>query len=92
MSPDQADVPEDLTPPWIANARLLPLARASAETLQSLAPKSLIERGPLAPALERVTGEDPDAAQRSRRNQTLSEPGYDKRSRDDIDALVEKTR
>jgi membrane protein required for colicin V production len=84
--------PPELTPPWIANAKLLPVARVSAEALQSLAPRTLMERGPLAPALERVTRDDPPAAQRSRRNPTRTVPGYDKRSRDDIDALVEKTR
>lgn len=84
--------PPELTPPWIARAKLLPLARVSAEALQSLAPKALIERGPLAPALERAVTDDLDAAQTSRRNLDRSGAGYDKRTRDDIDALVEKTR
>ncbi|OYX02843.1 MAG: hypothetical protein B7Z12_11265 [Caulobacter vibrioides] len=90
--------PPELTPPWIANARLLPLARGSATALQALAPRTLVERGPLAPALERVTQDappaldSPPAAQTSRRNPPRSAPGYDNSSRDEIDALVEQTR
>lgn len=84
--------PAELTPPWIANARILPLARVSAEALGSLAPKSLTRRSPLAPALERLGADDPDAAEKSRQNGPKSGAGYDKRTRDDIDALVERTR
>lgn len=84
--------PAELTPPWIAKARLLPVARVSAEALQSLAPRSLTARGALAPALERLESNGPDAAEKSRRNQTQTGAGYDKRTRDDIDALVEKSR
>lgn len=85
--------PPELVPPWISNAKLLPVAKVSASALQSIAPKTLTERGPLGPSLDRVVGDDdPDSAQTSRRNSNRSGPGYDKRSRDDIDALVEKTR
>jgi membrane protein required for colicin V production len=87
--------PPELVPRWIADGRLYPVARLSARVLQGVAPKSLAE-GPLAP-LESVVKADPGgesgpSAQTPRRNRARTAPGYDKRSRDDIDALIEKTR
>ena len=94
--------PPELVPSWITNGKLYPLARVSARALQTVAPRSLTEGGRLGPALEKVVKDDSDtgvfgadhqgAAQTSRRNPTRGAPGYDKRSRDDIDALIERSR
>jgi membrane protein required for colicin V production len=84
--------PPELVPTWIAKGKLYPLARISARALESVAPKG----GPLAPNLARAV-EEPAApedasAQTPRQNPPRDAPGYDKRARDDIDALIERTR
>ncbi|HTI66495.1 MAG TPA: CvpA family protein [Caulobacteraceae bacterium] len=98
--------PPELLPQWIAKAKLYPLARASARVLGSVAPKTMTAGGRLGPALAKVVeNEDartapqppprrvvPSPAQTSRRNPAPAAPAYDKRTRDDIDALIEKTR
>ena len=87
-----AATPPELTPRWIANARLLPVAQASAEAIEALAPRGMKAAGRFGPALERavepagnrvVDAPDPTAKPR---------PSYGKSARDDIDALVERSR
>jgi len=102
--------PPELMPRWIADAKLLPLARASARTIQSVAPEGLRVAGGLRPALERAVREadedatdtplslDPVSAVRNsldaavRASQARSDQGYDTRTRDRIDDLVEQAR
>jgi membrane protein required for colicin V production len=100
--------PPELVPQWMSKAKLYPVARASARVLQTVAPKRLTSYGRFGPALERVVkdGSEPEnstsaaedtqngapTTQSPRRNPPHTIPGYDKRSRDDIDALVERTR
>jgi membrane protein required for colicin V production len=100
--------PPELMPRWIADAKLLPLARSSARTIQAVVPEGLKAAGGLRPALERAVrdGATPsntddsdyvgarrpsrDAASRASGEQTGQ--GYDNRSRDSIDELVERSR
>jgi len=99
--------PPELVPRWISEAKLYPLARSSGRLLGTAAPKALKASGRIGPALERAVeggddagatgaGNSPSAdgsAPQSRsRNAPLPPTGYDKRSRDDIDALVERSR
>lgn len=103
--------PPELMPRWIADAKLLPVARVSAETIRAVAPEGLKVAGGLKPTLERaVRGEDAatnasggaisrsvDATRDSldaavRASQAQKSTGYDNRSRDSIDALVERSR
>ena len=100
--------PPELMPRWIADAKLLPLARASARTVQTVAPEGVKVAGGLRPQLERaVRGEDArsdaevsdpvGATRRSldaavRASEAQKTPGYDNRSRDRIDDLVERSR
>lgn len=99
--------PPELLPRWISQAKLWPLARGSAEVLQVVLPKAWAERSALAPVLDRMqkegkspleqaadaaAGRDPAASQSRSRNPTRPAKGYDKRSRDGIDALVERSR
>lgn len=88
--------PPDLVPRWIADGKLYPLARASARAIQTVAPKALHSAGRLGPALERVVtdpdADDAPAAQSRSGNAPSANPGYDKRARDGIDALVERSR
>ena len=98
--------PPELMPRWIADAKLLPLARASARTVQLVAPEGLKIAGGFRPQLERaVKGEDAragasDPAEATRRSldaavrasEAQKTPGYDNRSRDRIDELVERSR
>lgn len=52
--------PPELMPRWIADAKLLPLARASAEAVRKVAPEGLKMAGGLKPTLEQaVTGRAP---------------------------------
>lgn len=105
-----AATPPELTPRWIANARLLPVAQASASAIEALAPKGMKAAGRLGPALERAV--EPGGNQASEVNDEplpSSRPapksaasgqrpagkppgGYGKSTRDDIDALVERSR
>ncbi len=78
-----AATPPELSPAWFTQAKVYPFARASAETLESLAPRGLKEAGRLGPALEKAVKTDP--------SKPLPE-GYDNRARDNIDALVERSR
>jgi membrane protein required for colicin V production len=103
--------PPELMPRWIADAKLLPVARASGEAIQAVAPKGLKVAGGLRPTIERaVRGDDAgtkagadtisdpvEATRRSldaavRASQAQKAPGYDNRSRDSIDDLIERSR
>jgi membrane protein required for colicin V production len=88
--------PPELVPQWLARAKLYPVARVSAEVLQTVVPKALGGGGRFGPALARVVKDEPaadtPAAEKSRRNPTRDVKGYDKRTRDDIDALIERSR
>jgi membrane protein required for colicin V production len=99
--------PPELMPRWIAEARLLPIARTSAETIQAIAPKGLSVAGGLRPTLERaVRGVDapsntvtepaapPDEGLDAavQASEAQKAPAYDNRSRDSIDDLVEQLR
>lgn len=78
-----AATPPELSPAWFTQAKVYPFARRSAEALESLVPQGLKQAGRLGPALEKAVKTDP------------SNPppgGYDRRARDDIDALVERSR
>ncbi len=48
--------PPELMPRWIADAKLLPLARVSAHAIQTFAPEGMKAAGSLGPALERMVG------------------------------------
>ena len=94
-----AATPTDLIPRWIANARLLPLAKASAEAIEVFAPKGMKAAGRLGPALERATEPAVSAVDEPATETTpppppaaKATPGYGKAARDDIDALVERSR
>lgn len=78
-----AVTPPELSPAWFTRAKLYPVARASAETLESLAPRGLKSAGRLGPALERAAKTDPSKG---------PPEGYDRRAREKIDALVERSR
>lgn len=101
--------PPELMPRWIADAKLLPVARSSARTIQAVVPEGLKVAGGLRPAIERAVhgGAAPsnasesdylggaarrgrDAAPRASGEQTGQ--GYDNRTRDSIDDLVEQSR
>ena len=88
--------PPELVPQWLSRAKLYPVARVSAEALQGVLPKRLLGRDRLGPALGQVVEDDPApegaAANASRRNPPRDVKGYDKRTRDDIDALIERSR
>jgi membrane protein required for colicin V production len=103
--------PPELMPRWIADAKLLPVARVSAAAIQAVAPEGLKVAGGLRPTLERaVRGDDAatkagantisDPIETTRRSldaavrasQAQKAPGYDNRSRDSIDDLVERSR
>jgi membrane protein required for colicin V production len=88
--------PPELVPQWLSRAKLYPVARVSAQVLQTVAPKALRGGGRLGPALARVVKDEPaadaPAAEKSRRNPPRDLKGYDKRTRDDIDALIERSR
>jgi membrane protein required for colicin V production len=103
--------PPELMPRWIADAKLLPVAQASAKAIQAVAPEGLKVAGGLRPMLEgavrgddaaRNTSGDPisDRLEATRRgldaavqaSQAQKSTGYDNRSRDSIDDLVEQSR
>jgi membrane protein required for colicin V production len=94
--------PSELVPRWISEGRLYPVARVSARLIEAVAPQSLKASRRLGPVLERVvtdgdntTGSGPNSAPASPSrsgNPVRNTDGYDKRSRDDIDALVERSR
>jgi len=94
-----AATPPELTPRWIANARLLPIAKASAGAIETLAPKGMKAAGRFGPALERATepaandvNAPPSDPAPPPRPAAKATPGYGKAARDDIDALVERSR
>lgn len=97
--------PAEMKPPWITNAFLYPLSSASGRLLGAFAPKGLRIIGNPASLLN--GGEDPDKAQTEETGsqpETAPNPplktrpaphkgkGYDRRSRDQLDKLVERTR
>lgn len=97
--------PPELVPKWISNGKLYPLARVSAQALQSVAPDGLGGADRFGPALGRVVEDgagDLESATSTLEKLNSRSPGarnlppnataYDKRSRDDIDALVERSR
>jgi membrane protein required for colicin V production len=97
--------PAELVPTWISHGKLYPLARASARVIGAAAPRALKASSPIGPALERAVtdqgadtagqiphADHPNAARSRSENPPRKTPGYDKRSRDDIDALVERSR
>ncbi len=79
--------PPELMPRWIADAKLLPLARASARTIQAVAPEGLRAAGSLGPALERVVGGEDDGGAA---NATDADPLA--AGRNALDAAVEATQ
>jgi membrane protein required for colicin V production len=101
-----AATPPELTPRWIADARLLPVAQGSADMIQAMAPRGMKAAGRLGPALERAvepTGNEtldvtedtkpaPEPVAPAPRPATKAQGGYGKTARDDIDALVERSR
>jgi membrane protein required for colicin V production len=80
--------PPELMPRWIAEARLLPVARASAEAIQAVAPKGLSVAGGLRPTLERAVRGD-DASSNTQSN-TISGPGA--AVRQSLDDAVDASR
>jgi membrane protein required for colicin V production len=103
-----AATPREWTPEWISKAKLYPLARASADVIQSVAPKGMKAAGRYGPIFQNVvkdgfsneeTGADV-APEARRRDETSIRPSnklhntqsYGKSQRDDIDALVERSR
>jgi len=92
--------PPELVPRWIAEAKLYPVARESGRLIGAVTPRAIKASERLGPALKRAVDEDDAAgpstdetALESRsRNRDQGQAGYDKRSRDDIDALVERSR
>jgi membrane protein required for colicin V production len=100
-----AATPPELTPRWIADAKLLPVAKASSEAIQTLAPRGMKAAGSLRPALERAVepapnevnpesdnGPEPARDTPPPRTAQKAPPSYGKAARDDIDALVERSR
>lgn len=61
------------TPSWIANARLYPLAKMSADTLKLMAPRGSAFAGRLTPALENAVAEGANASDSGQSDQS----GYD---------------
>lgn len=103
-----AATPREWTPEWIAKAKLYPLARASAAVIQTVAPKGMKAAGRYGPMFQNVvkdglneedSGADVAPEARSR-DETSAKPSnklhntqsYGKSQRDDIDALVERSR
>jgi membrane protein required for colicin V production len=96
--------PAEMKPAWVTDAFLYPLASASGRTLGALAPTGLRVLGNPAALLNR--GEHPDTEPKETGAQPVrpskasapSRPaphkgkGYDKRSRDQLDTLVERSR
>jgi len=83
-----AATPAERVPHWISGAVLYPLAQGSAKVLAALAPQGSAMAGKVAPVLEDAVREGahdhPPAPTKG--------TGYDDRSRDRVDDLVEKTR
>lgn len=96
--------PAEMKPSWITDAFLYPLASASGRTLGALAPTGLRVLGNPASLLNRGEHPDTDPSETgatptpTSKTPTPSRPkprkgkGYDKRSRDQLDTLVERTR
>ncbi len=100
--------PPELVPSWIADAKLYPVARISGRIVGAVAPKALRVSSHIGPALTRAVtdpGEEnqtteaepdepvaPSAAQSRSKHRPPRGHGYDKRTRDGIDALVERSR
>ena len=104
-----AATPREWTPAWISQAKLYPLARASAGVIQSVAPKGMKAAGRYGPVFQNVVKDsfsnEEDAGsdvapEARRRDETSARPSnklhntqsYGKSQRDDIDALVERSR
>ena len=103
-----AATPREWTPDWISKAKLYPLARASAGVIQSMAPKGMKAAGRYGPMFqnavkggfsneEEAEAVAPEARSRDQTSATPSNKlrntqSYGKSQRDDIDALVERSR
>jgi membrane protein required for colicin V production len=83
-----AATPPERVPAWIKDATLYPLASFSAKALMALAPQGSAVAGKVAPAIEQAVRDGSSEAKRP----AAKGKGYDQRSRDQVDALVEQNR
>jgi membrane protein required for colicin V production len=74
--------PPERVPPWLTEAKLWPLAKASASVLKTVAPDGLKMAKDVAPSVR-------DAFEEGAKK---GEHGYDERQRKSMDDLVEKSR
>lgn len=103
-----AATPREWTPEWISKAKLYPLARGSAALIQSVAPKGMKAAGRYGPMFQNVVKDGfsneeeasdvaPEARTRdetspAHSNKLHNTQSYGKSQRDNIDALVERSR
>jgi membrane protein required for colicin V production len=83
-----AITPANRLPPWFHNAKLYWLSAGSAKTIQTFLPKVAKAADAVAPQVEQSIRKG--ASDKSRTAKGAA--AYDRRQRDDMDALVEKTR
>ncbi|HLK23429.1 MAG TPA: CvpA family protein [Caulobacteraceae bacterium] len=81
-------LPATGAPPWIAEARLYPLARTSADALVALAPKGSALAGKLTPVLSRAV----QSGAQSSDSEQSGQSGYDRRVGRGIDEGSGKSR
>lgn len=104
-----AATPREWTPKWISEAKLYPVAAASAKVIKGFAPKGMQAAGRFSPMLQDAVQEGfspetqnrDDVAPEARTSEETSDAAlkklhnrqsYGKSQRDNIDALVERSR
>ena len=88
-----AATPPERKPAWFVNAKLSPLASASAQALKALAPKGLEVAHSVAPAMRDAVDDTAPGPDTPKAKTAPARPGgYSEGQRKSLDDLVEKSR